>query len=135
MINRFVRMKKYTLLLFTLLVFVSSLIGMSSGDILSFSDKFTGLIAENPGLSLINTNRSYKVPLNSRKEVQAVPDSSRFTRIVLAQGFDEPMAMAILPNNDVLLAERKGSVKIYNRETKQVKTITNLNVFSGIERD
>jgi cytochrome c len=43
------------------------------------------------------------------------------------------MAMAILPNNDVLLAERKGSVKIYNRETKQVKTITNLNVFSGIE--
>jgi cytochrome c len=126
-------MKKYTLLLFTLLVFVSSLIGMSSGDILSFSDKFTGLIAENPGLSLINTNRSYKVPLNSRKEVQAVPDSSRFTRIVLAQGFDEPMAMAILPNNDVLLAERKGSVKIYNRETKQVKTITNLNVFSGIE--
>ena len=126
-------MKKYTLLLFTLLVFVSSLIGMSSGDILSFSDKFTGLIAENPGLSLINTNRSYKVPLNGRKEVQAVPDSSRFTRIVLAQGFDEPMAMAILPNNDVLLAERKGSVKIYNREKKQVKTITNLNVFSGIE--
>ena len=62
-----------------------------------------------------------------------VPDSSRYTRIVLVQGLDEPLGMAILPNNDVLLAERKGSLKIYNRLTKQIKTISNFNVFSGIE--
>lgn len=63
----------------------------------------------------------------------SVPDSTRYTRTVLVQGLDEPLGMAILPNHDVLLAERKGSLKIYNRLTKQIKLISNFNVFSGIE--
>lgn len=62
-----------------------------------------------------------------------IPDSSRYIRKVLVQGLDEPLGMAILPNNDVLIAERKGSLKIYKSETKAVKTIINFNVFSGIE--
>lgn len=75
----------------------------------------------------------HKAPDYTRVKTSDVPDSSRYIRTLLVQGFDEPMAMAILPNNDVVLAERKGSVKIYNRETRQVRTITNFNVFSGIE--
>lgn len=62
-----------------------------------------------------------------------VPDSSRYTRIVLAEGLDEPMEMAVLPNLNVLFVERKGAVKLYNSKTKVVKTIANINVFSGIE--
>jgi len=62
-----------------------------------------------------------------------VPDSSRYTRIVLAEGLDEPMEMAVLPNLNVLFVERKGAVKLYNSKTKSVKTIANINVFSGIE--
>lgn len=62
-----------------------------------------------------------------------VPDSSRYTRIVLAEGLDEPMEMAILPNLNILFVERKGGVKLYNNETKEVRTIANINVYSGIE--
>ena len=93
----------------------------------------SGLIKENPVLSFIRDKPGKANTDNAPSESLIVPDSSRFTRIVLAQGFDEPLGMAILPNNDVLLAERKGSVKIYNRISKQVKVISNLDVFSGIE--
>ncbi|MBE9463791.1 PQQ-dependent sugar dehydrogenase [Dyadobacter sp. UP-52] len=43
------------------------------------------------------------------------------------------MEMAILPDLNVVIVERKGAVKLYNAKEKQIKTIANLNVFSGIE--
>ncbi|MCF0042823.1 PQQ-dependent sugar dehydrogenase [Dyadobacter fanqingshengii] len=61
------------------------------------------------------------------------PDSTRFTHMMLAQGLDEPMQMAILPNLDVIIVERKGDVKFYDAKEKQVKTIAHINVYSGIE--
>lgn len=72
-------------------------------------------------------------PDYTKVKTLALPDSSRYTRTVLVEGLDEPLGMAILPNNDVLLAERKGSLKVYNRLTKQIRTINNFDVFSGIE--
>ena len=61
------------------------------------------------------------------------PDSTRFTTMMLAQGLDEPMEMAILPNLNVVIVERKGGVRLYDAREKQLKTIAHLNVFSGIE--
>lgn len=61
------------------------------------------------------------------------PDPGRFTKIVLAEGLDEPLQMEVLNNNDVLFIERKGSVKMYKAAEKKVVTIANFNVFSGIE--
>lgn len=61
------------------------------------------------------------------------PDASRFTRIVLAEGLDEPMEMVILPGNDVLFVERKGGVRLYKQETRELRTVANFAVFSGIE--
>jgi cytochrome c len=72
-------------------------------------------------------------PDYSKAATLNVPDSSRYTRTVLAQGLDEPLEMALLPDNDVLFIERKGGVKIYDDETKELKTIANFEVFSGIE--
>lgn len=69
----------------------------------------------------------------TKAQTLAVPDSSRYTRIVLAEGLDEPMEMAILPNRDILFIERKGGVRLYNHETREIKTIANIGVFSGIE--
>ncbi|SFC58818.1 cytochrome c [Parapedobacter composti] len=61
------------------------------------------------------------------------PDSSRYTRTVLAEGLDEPMEMVILPGNDVLFVERKGGVRLYKDATKELRTVANFEVFSGIE--
>ncbi|WP_262247473.1 PQQ-dependent sugar dehydrogenase [Parapedobacter soli] len=61
------------------------------------------------------------------------PDSSRYTRTVLAEGLDEPMEMVILPGNDVLFVERKGGVRLYKDATKELRAVANLEVFSGIE--
>ena len=63
----------------------------------------------------------------------SAPDSSRFTHMMLAQGLDEPMEMAILPNLNVVIVERKGAIKLYDEKQKQLKTIAHFNVFSGIE--
>ncbi|TKT87685.1 carbohydrate-binding protein [Dyadobacter frigoris] len=63
----------------------------------------------------------------------SAPDSSRFTHMMLVQGLDEPMEMALLPDLNVMIVERKGAVKLYYAKEKQIKTIANLNVFSGIE--
>jgi len=61
------------------------------------------------------------------------PDSSRFTHTRLVSGLDEPMQMAILPNLDLIVAERKGSVRYFDNATKELSTIAQFNVFSGIE--
>lgn len=80
----------------------------------------------------------YTVGRNTRPDYSqtttlAVPEASRYTQIVLSQGMDEPMQMAILPNNNVLFVERKGSVKLYNAAAKETTIIANFDVFSGIE--
>lgn len=61
------------------------------------------------------------------------PDSSRYTRTILAEGLDEPMEMVILPGNDVLFVERKGGVRLYKDATKELRSVANFEVFSGIE--
>lgn len=73
------------------------------------------------------------LPDYGKAKTLPVPDSSRYTYRVLSQGMDEPMQMAILPDNNVLVVERKGAVKLFNDSSKQIKTIAQFNVFSGIE--
>lgn len=43
------------------------------------------------------------------------------------------MEIALLPNYDIVIAERKGAVRYFNNSTKQLSTIAQFNVFSGIE--
>lgn len=74
-----------------------------------------------------------QLPDDTKVKTLNVPSSSRYARTVLVQGLDEPLEMAILPDNDVLIVERKGAVKMYDSQTKQLKTIANFQVFSGIE--
>ncbi|AWO00948.1 Crp/Fnr family transcriptional regulator [Chitinophaga alhagiae] len=59
-----------------------------------------------------------------------VPDEDRFTRQVLAGGeFFEPTEMAILPNLDVLVAQRRGEILLYNNATKALTQVGFLNVY------
>lgn len=64
---------------------------------------------------------------------QPVPDEELYQREVLAEGLDEPMQLAILPNGDVLFVERKGGIKYYGQDNGEIKQIAHINVFSGIE--
>src|ERR1043165_4535859 len=52
------------------------------------------------------------------------PDDNRFTKVVLTQGFNEPMAMTFLNDGRILIVERKGALKAFDTKTNQVKTIT-----------
>jgi cytochrome c len=63
----------------------------------------------------------------------SVPDSTRFSYSTLMSGFDEPMQMAILPNYDLVVVERKGAVRYFDNKTRELSTIAQFNVFSGIE--
>ncbi|QMU28644.1 PQQ-dependent sugar dehydrogenase [Adhaeribacter radiodurans] len=79
------------------------------------------------------TDLESNLPDYSKATTLPVPDSSRYTYQVLSQGMNEPMQMALLPGNNVLFVERKGAVKLFDANSKQTKTIANIEVFSGIE--
>ena len=56
------------------------------------------------------------------------PEDNRFTKVVLTQGFDEPMEMALTNDGRVLIVERKGALKVFDTKTNQVKTVTTVPV-------
>lgn len=58
------------------------------------------------------------------------PDEDRFTKTTLVQGtFFEPTEMTILPNFNILVAQRRGEILMYNNATKSVKQVGYLNVY------
>lgn len=61
-------------------------------------------------------------------DVGSPPEENRFTKVVLAEKLNEPLEMAILPDERVLLVERHGDVRIYSPETKQLSTIATIPV-------
>src|SRR3954469_8402505 len=56
------------------------------------------------------------------------PEDNRFTKVTLAQGFDEPMEMTFLNDGRVLIVERKGALKSVDTKTNMVKTIATIPV-------
>jgi len=62
--------------------------------------------------------------------------SDRFSKSPLTKGqFNEPTEMTILPNLDVLIAERAGSLKMYNAETKALTEVGRLDVYDEASDD
>ncbi|MEP7375765.1 MAG: PQQ-dependent sugar dehydrogenase [Chitinophagaceae bacterium] len=57
-----------------------------------------------------------------------IPEENRFTKVVLTEGFDEPMAMTFLDDGRVLVVERKGGLKSVDTKTNQVKLISTIPV-------
>ncbi|HEY0433859.1 MAG TPA: PQQ-dependent sugar dehydrogenase, partial [Chitinophagaceae bacterium] len=71
-------------------------------------------------IAVILVSCTKKEPSGSREK----PEDNRFTKVVLTQGFDEPMAMTFTNDGRVLIVERKGALKVVDLKTNQVKTIT-----------
>jgi len=67
-----------------------------------------------------------------RPEIGVKPDDSRFSKIVLAENLDEPMAMTFLSGGKVLFIERKGAVRIYDPKKKSVRKIATIPVNTTI---
>jgi len=58
------------------------------------------------------------------------PEEDRFTKTPLATGeFFEPTEMTILPNLDILVAQRRGEILLYKQASKTVKQAGFLNVY------
>ncbi|OOQ57110.1 PQQ-dependent sugar dehydrogenase [Mucilaginibacter pedocola] len=51
------------------------------------------------------------------------PEDNRFTKVVLAQGVQEPMQFQIMKDGRVIYAERKGKIKLYTPATNKITVI------------
>ena len=61
---------------------------------------------------------------------QRTPEENRFTKTTLSMGqFTEPTEMTILPNLDILVAQRRGEILQYNQATGELKEIIKLDVY------
>lgn len=66
----------------------------------------------------------------SKAVTQIPPDADRFSKKQLVWGeFFEPTEMAVLPNNDVLIAQRRGEIMLYSDTTKELKEVASLDVY------
>ncbi|TJZ52516.1 c-type cytochrome [Sphingobacterium olei] len=69
-----------------------------------------------------------------KAKTKRVPEEERFTKVALAVGeFFEPTEMTILPNLDILVAQRRGELLLYNQETKKVRQVGLLDVYHKTE--
>ena len=58
------------------------------------------------------------------------PDQNRFVKTTLTQGkFTEPTEIAVLPNYDVLVTQRRGELLLYKNATKTLSQIGKLDVY------
>ncbi len=66
----------------------------------------------------------------AKAKSQFPPEADRFSKVVLSTGqFFEPTEMTVLPNNDVLIAQRRGEVMLYSDETKEISQVAFLDVY------
>jgi cytochrome c len=59
---------------------------------------------------------------------RARPEENRFTRVVLAEKLDEPIELAVLPDERVLFIERHGYVNLYKPAEGRVRRIATIPV-------
>ncbi|HUX83596.1 MAG TPA: ThuA domain-containing protein, partial [Chitinophagaceae bacterium] len=57
------------------------------------------------------------------------PEENRFSSQLLSRGLDEPTQMAILPNLDILISERKGPILYYRNGSDTVTQVDLLKVY------
>jgi glucose/arabinose dehydrogenase/cytochrome c551/c552 len=69
-------------------------------------------------------------PNYSKVRTQRVPEENRFEKKQLILGeFTEPTEMTILPNLDVLIAQRRGEVLLYKNGDTTVREVAKFNVY------
>ena len=64
---------------------------------------------------------------------KSIPEDNRFIRHELMSKMDEPMQMAITKSGNVFVAQRRGTVLLYNAKTNVTKSIGTIPVLSAYE--
>lgn len=68
-------------------------------------------------------------PLNYKAvRTRKMPEENRFNKVVLAEGLNEPIEMALLPSGNVLFIERHGYIRIFNKKEGVLTTIDSIAV-------
>ncbi|REL37859.1 PKD domain-containing protein [Rhodohalobacter sp. SW132] len=73
----------------------------------------------------------------SNARTQSAPEENRFTKTMLSEGeFFEPTEMAILPNKDILIAQRRGEILLYKNDSGSLVQAGMLDVYheTDVER-
>ena len=66
----------------------------------------------------------------AKARTQRVPDEDRFTKTILTQGtLFETTEMTILPNFDILIAQRRGEILLWKKQDSSIKQAGFLNVY------
>ena len=66
----------------------------------------------------------------SKAKSKRAPEENRFTKTTLSIGeFTEPTEMTVLPNLDILVAQRRGEILHYNNATGELKEVAKLDVY------
>ncbi|CAN5327712.1 ThuA domain-containing protein [soil metagenome] len=61
-------------------------------------------------------------------KTKRMPEENRFAKVILEEKLDEPVELAVLPDNRVLFIERKGNVKLFSPVTGKTKVIVKIPV-------
>lgn len=90
--------------------------------------------SEAPFLKLLSAGVHYAIGKNleldyTKATSLRMPDQDRFAKQTLGGGLDEPTELTVLPNLNVLVAERKGAIKLYNAADKTFKQVASLQVY------
>ncbi len=64
----------------------------------------------------------------SKAHSPRAPHFNRFTKLVLDDDINEPMELAVLPNNKVIFIERRGLMKMYDPNTNATSVISTFDV-------
>lgn len=66
----------------------------------------------------------------ARAKSEIPPEANRFTKVFLSEGeFFEPTEMAILPNEDILIGQRRGEILLYSQQTGELEQVAFLDVY------
>src|SRR3954466_14519660 len=67
--------------------------------------------------------------------IAQAPDENRFEKVVLSQGLNEPLELAVLPDERVLVIERHGLIKLYDPKTNKFSVIATIPVSTKYNPD
>ncbi|MBL7857451.1 MAG: ThuA domain-containing protein [Cyclobacteriaceae bacterium] len=74
-------------------------------------------------------NSDQPKPLNyTNVRTKRVPEENRFAKVVLDEKLEEPVELAVLPDNRVLFIERRGNVKLYDPAVQKTTVINKIAV-------